>query len=177
VKRHLSAGRLVRLAPAALAAYELHSLLGSVAHAGAAVHWLQQLSLGSAAPWILLALAVGAGALLREMGRGLLALLAVGALLGGTLDGHAHALLSGFGSVGWTSVIPLAVLAGLVITDAFDGVRWAVRALARLHGHPPHRLHPRRRALPVRRLTVIWQPAPAPLLAGWSGRGPPTVTV
>lgn len=174
VKRHLSAGRLVRLAPAALGAYELHSLLGSVTHAGAAIHWLGALSLHSAAPWILLALAVGAGALLREMGRGLAALLAVGVLLGGTFDGHAHTLVSGFGSVGWDSVVPVALLAGLVLSDALHGVRWAVRALARLYGHPPH---PPRRALSVRRFTVTWQAVPAPLLAGWSGRGPPTITV
>lgn len=174
MKRHLSAGRLVRLAPASIAVYELHSLLGSAAHAGAAIHWLRALSRGSAAPWILLALAVVAGALLREMGRGLAALLAVGVLLGGTLDGHGHAFVSGFGSVEWSFAVPVALLAGLVLADAFHGVRWAVRALARLHGHPPH---PPRRALPVRRFTVTWQAVPAPLLAGWSGRGPPTITV
>lgn len=174
MKQHLSARRLVRLAPAALAAYELHSLVGSVAHAGAALHWLQGLSLGSAAPWILLALAVGAAALLREMGRGLVAVLAVGALLGGTLDGHAHALLSGFSSLSWTSVIPLALLVGLALSGAVLGARWLLHALARSRGHPPHA---RRRALPVRRFTVSWSPVAAPLLAGWSGRGPPTVTV
>jgi hypothetical protein len=182
----------VRLAPAALAAYELHSLLGSAMHATAAVHWLQALSFGSAVPWIMLALCVMAGALLREIGRGLprratdsrvpqrraggwllwslalVCLLGVCVLLAGTLvSGQAHLVTGGLGSVGWASAVPAALLAGLVLSDAFHG---ALRALARRHGHPPHL---RRQALPVRRVTVGWPPVPAPLLAGWSDRGPP----
>lgn len=158
----------MRLVPLALAGCDLHSLVGSAAHLDVALHWLSTLSPGSAAPWLLLALAFGAGFLLRESARGLVALLAVGALLGDTLATHAHALTDGFGSVGWDAAVPLALLAGFVLPAVFVGAWWALRDVARVRGRSS-----RLRPLSERPQKFAWSPVPAPLLAGWSDRGPP----
>jgi hypothetical protein len=168
--------RLLRLLPLAPAAYALHSLIGSAAQLGATLHWLQAVNLGSATPWLLLALAFGAGFLLRESTRGLLALLAVGALLGDTLATHAHALSGGVGSVGggigsagWVEALALVLFAGALLPLVAVGAWSALGRCARVRGRPP--LRPPARSEPPHSFT--WSPAPAPLLAGWSDRGPP----
>ena len=189
-----------RLAPAALVpagAFAVHQLrywLAYGSHAGAELQHQGHTYLHSMVPWIVLLLGVGLGAFLLALGRAFggrsslprytlsfatLWLLCSASLLaiyvgqefleGLFATGHAGGLASIFGYGGWWSV-PAAIAVGLVLTAAFHGAHQVLRAVAErrapraLPAPTPVRACPRRDGL---------RPAPAPLAAGWSGRGPP----
>jgi hypothetical protein len=133
-----------------------------------------------ATPWILVVAALGAGVMLREAGRGLGLQLPrprwsvkfVGAWAGSSGLLVAVLLASG-GSLGFAAWISIVVAAGLgvVLAASWHRARRLLWSLARLRHRVPIRIRGSVVAIPCA-LTVTGS-APAPLLAGWSGRGPP----
>jgi len=151
--------------------------------------------LHSVAPWIVVSLALLAGGFLRRLGQAfagqkslprytvslgamwlacsicLVAIFACQEFLEGLLaTGHPAGLAGIFGYGGWWA-IPAAVCVGLVLAAWFHGARWVLRQVARRRA----RLYTARTvAAPLvprpRDVAVL---RPAPLIAGWSGRGPP----
>ncbi len=173
----------------AVAGYELRNLLlglGAVVSVIDAAHVSASL-----APAALLAL--GLAAMLGQLGRGLgrvarvprwaLALLAVWLLLGSVLVVLLSAtrlldsqMLSGhlLGPEGvWTSASSVLAL-GLMASASIQGGRWLTRQ--RHLGAELLIDAPARDPVHTRRVTSDPQPGPPPLLAGWSGRGPPHVS-
>jgi hypothetical protein len=132
-----------------------------------------------ASPWMLIVVALVAAVMLREAGRGLVSQLphpqwsarfvvgwAASSCLLLTVLPASHGAL-GVGA--WIS-IPVAACLGLVLAASLHGARRLLE-MVRL---------PRRIALRVRAFAVPIPPSlsvaarvPAPLLAGWSDRGPP----
>jgi hypothetical protein len=186
--------RLGRLVPLLLAVYELRYLLAHVASAGAALLGTGRADLHWGNPWVLVLLALGAGATLAEIGRGLrwqisrpsssasllgLWLLCSSALLvvmcgqelaTGLADGHAIGP-SVFTGAGLWSSLPAALIVGLLLTTAIGSARWIVsRVVAR---RIRRCARPSLRESVPRAAGVEIAPAPVPLLAGWSDRGPP----
>lgn len=185
-------GRLLRLLPAVLAAYELRYL---IAHLAVYASSLQGLSLTSPSLWGLVALAVGAGFLLRDGCRGLLArirrprwsLRFVGSwmlcsavlvgLLGVTglvhfapVVGHAQPLTHLALAGAWSSV-PTGLVVGLMLAASLCVVRRLLCAFVRQRRWLGQAQPPR---FVLRLVSPVWPPAAAPLRAGWSDRGPPT---
>ena len=186
---------LALMPPAVFAVHQLRYWLAYRGHAGLFLHRQGHLYLHSLAPWLALALAVAVGAFLHALGRALggrhslprytlsftalwlicaTALVAVYVsqeLLEGLLaHGHPGGLAGVFGYGGWWSV-PAALAVGLVLAAAFHGARWALREVAHRRCHT---VAVRRARSPVpRRVYTAVAPAPVPLAAGWSGRGPP----
>ncbi|MBV9002391.1 MAG: hypothetical protein JO304_25270 [Solirubrobacterales bacterium] len=189
-----------RLAPAALVpagAFAVHQLrywLAYGTHAAAELQHQGHTYLHSVVPWVVLLLGVGLGAFLLALGRAfggrsslprytlsfaMLWLLCSASLLaiyvsqefleGLFATGHAGGLAGIFGYGGWWS-IPAAVAVGLVLTATFHGARQMLRAVAERRAAPALTARTIVRARP--RLEAL-RPAPAPLAAGWSGRGPP----
>jgi len=188
------AGRLLRLAPAAMAAYELRYLITHLLRlvSGArAIH----VPGGPAALGLILVVAA-TGLLLRESGRGLsaragtitfslrllrswlvcsaglgLLLVTVLAFSAATASGHADALAHAIGLGNWFATGPAVLVAGLLLALSVHGARWL---LARVRSGPA----PARRGGSVAALgsqVVSLRLAGAPLRAGWSDRGPPRV--
>jgi hypothetical protein len=191
---------LRRLAPLALmpaAAFAVHQLrywLAFGSHAGAVLQAQGHSYLHSVVPWILLLVALGAGAFLRSLGQALggryliphdalsfvalwlicaaclVAIYVAQEFLEGLLaTGHPAGLVGIFGYGGWWS-IPAAAAVGLVLAAAFHGARWVLGEVSRRRtrrARPDHRREPAR--APGRPLV----PRLAPLANGWSGRGPP----
>jgi hypothetical protein len=190
-----------RLAPialmpaAALAVHQLRYWLAFGNQAGAELQRQGHSYLHSAVPWLVLLIALAAGAFLRALGHAfggrrslprytmsfaalwllcaasLVAIYATQELLEGLFaTGHPGGLVGIFGFGGWWS-IPAAAAVGLVLAAAFHGARWVLREVSERYG----RLRPRRRcpliAAPAPRRLAL--PRPAPLAGGWSGRGPP----
>lgn len=189
-----------RLAPAALApagAFAVHQLrywLAYGSHAAAELQHQGHAYLHSIVPWIVLLLAAALGAFLLALGRAsegrsslphytlsfaMLWLLCSASLLaiyvcqefleGLFATGHAGGLAGVFGYGGWWS-IPAAVAVGLVLTAAFHGAREVLRAVAECRAA---RSRIARTLVSARPRLEALRPAPAPLAAGWSGRGPP----
>jgi hypothetical protein len=179
-------------------AFAVHQLRYWLAYHGLAAAQLQRQGhayLHSLVPWIVLALALSAGAFARALGRAfaghrslprytvsftalwltcsvcLVAIYTSQELLEGLFaTGHPAGLAGVFGYGGWWAV-PAALCVGLVLAAAYHGARWVVRAVAE-----------RRQAVVVRVRAVlraahpapaVLLPRPVPLAAGWSGRGPP----
>jgi hypothetical protein len=179
-------------------AFAVHQLRYWLAFHGVAGVELQRQGhayLHSVVPWIVLSLALAAGAFVRSVGRALggecsvsryatsfaaMWLLCAGCLVGiyvcqefleGVfLTGHPAGVAGIFGYGGWWSV-PAAACIGLVLAALFHGARWVLRAVAERGG--------RRAALPRAPLTAplggCRPPAPrlTPVVVGWSDRGPP----
>jgi hypothetical protein len=190
-----------RLAPLALmpaGAFAVHQLRYWLAFHGATGIELQRQGhayLHSVVPWIVLLIALVAGAFLRALGRALggdcslprytfsfamlwlvcaaclLAIYISQELLEGTfLTGHPAGLIGIFGYGGWWSV-PAAVGVGLVLAASFHGARWVLRETARRRARPPLR---RARAASVARAPHdVLLPRAAALTGSCSGRGPP----
>ena len=189
-----------RLAPAALmpaGAFAVHQLrywLAYGSHAAAELQNQGHSYLHSVVPWIVLLLGVGLGAFLLALGRAfggrsslprhtlsfaalwvlcataLVVIYVFQEFLEGLLaTGHPGGLVGIFGYGGWWA-IPAAVAVGLVLTASFQGARRVLCAVVERRARRPvtSRSAPRARV----RQTVLLA-APAPLAAGWSGRGPP----
>jgi hypothetical protein len=134
-------------------------------------------------PWIVIGAAFVTAALLREIGRGLPAalprprwstgLVAAWAACSGLLFVALSVLSTGGGPLGsgaW-SAVAVAVCLGLLLATSLQGARWVLRELVRLHARPPGRQ--RAPSLPSSPAIAMAAPVAAPLLAGWSDRGPP----
>jgi hypothetical protein len=163
--------RSARVAAALVAVLALRALLSG---SEPAARW------HLAAPWMLIVVAVAAGVMLREAGRGLISQLphpqwsarfiatwtaSSGLLLTVLLASH------GTLSVSTWILIPLAACLGLVLAASLHGVHRLLR-MVQLRRRIPMR---------IRAFAVASSPAlsvaaavPAPLLAGWSDRGPPS---
>jgi hypothetical protein len=198
----LQRGVLIRrVAPVALmpaGAFAVHQLRYWLAFHGLAGVELQRQGhayLHSLVPWIVLLIAVAAGAFLRALGRAfgrhcslprytasfaalwltcavcLVAIYVCQEFLEGlTATGHPAGLAGIFGFGGWWS-IPAAVCVGLVLAAAFHGARWVIHEVAQRRGRrTPIAREPLAAVRPVLEVLV---PRLAPLADGWSGRGPP----
>jgi hypothetical protein len=162
-----------RVAAALLAVLALHVLVSDLGHAT---------RLHVATPWILIAVALGGGVMLREAGRGLAQRLPrprwspsfVGAWAGSSGLLLTVLLASGgsLGSGASTSIaVAVAVGVGLVLAASLQGVRRLLCSMAPLRDP----IHVRCRASPALMACALtlFAKVPAPLLAGWSDRGPP----
>jgi hypothetical protein len=190
-----------RLAPLALmppAAFAVHQLRYWFAFHGLMGLELQRQGhayLHSLVPWIVLLMALAAGAFLRALGRALgghcslprytlsfaalwlvcaaslLAIYVSQELLEGTfVTGHPAGLVGVFGYGGWWS-IPAALGVGLVLAASFHGARWVLRETAQRHARRP--LVVVRAAAAVRPPQGVLLPRMAALAGGCSGRSPP----
>jgi hypothetical protein len=192
----VSRGAPLALLPAgAFVVHQLRYWLAYGSHAGAMLERQGHAYLHSVVPWLVLLLALAAGIFLRALGRAfagqssvqrytisfavlwlacttaLIALYVSQELLEGLVaTGHPAGLAGVLGFGGWWS-IPASACVGLVLAALLHGARWVLRTTARRHTRaiPPA---PRRRARtgPPRAALL---PRPAPVAAGWSGRGPP----
>jgi hypothetical protein len=92
-------------------------------------------------------------------------------LLEGLLaTGHPGGLVGIVGYGGWWA-IPVAACVGLVLAAVFHGARWALDEVTRRCTRP---LVLRARGVrPAPRPLEVLLPRLAPLVGGWSGRGPP----
>jgi hypothetical protein len=166
-------GPVVRCARAAAAVVAVLAVRTAMSSAHAT-------SLHIAAPWILILAALGAGVMLREAGRGLAVRLprvqwsprfagrwaASSMLLLTVLLSSGSSLESGT----WIS-IALAVCLGLVLAASLPGARRLLKAVMRLRGRIPVGI--RGYAVSIPCALTLTAPVRAPLLAGWSDRGPP----
>jgi hypothetical protein len=189
------------LAPLALmpaGAFGVHQVrywLAFHGHAGVELQRQGHAYLHSLVPWIVLGIALVAGAFLRALGRAfsgrcslarytvsfaalwltcaacLVAIYVCQEFLEGLFaTGHPAGLVGIFGYGGWWS-IPAAVGVGLVLAAVFHGARWVLREVAQRRG----------RRIAIARVRLVAARAPrdvlvprlAPLADGWSGRGPP----
>ncbi len=196
--RRSMAARLARpalLVPAAFAVHQLRYLLAYGAGTGAELQRTGHAYLHSVVPWIVALIALLAGGFLRALGRAfsgqtsparfsasfsalcvacsaaLLAIFICQEFLEGVFaTGHPAGLAGIFSYGGWCA-IPAAISIGTVIAAVLHGACWVVGEVARLH---------RRRIVAPRPLARCPRPpaaafvaGPAPIAAGWSGRGPP----
>jgi hypothetical protein len=203
--RHALAGLPRRLAPAALvppAAFAVHQLRYLLAYGGDTAHELLRTGhsyLHSVVPWLVLLAALAAGGFLRSLGRALggrvsrsgqtisftglwlacaacLVVIFAGQefLEGLFATGHPAGLAGIFGYGGWWA-IPVSLCIGLVLAACLYGARWVLGEVIRRYGtRPPLR---RRLLAASRRPLLVAGPPPAPVADGWSGRGPPRMTV
>ena len=185
--------------PAAFAVHQLRYWLAYGSNAGVELQRTGHSYLHSVVPWLVLLLALAVGGFLRALGRAfagqtsrarftlsltamwlvcsaaLIAIFACQEFLEGLFaTGHPGGLAGVFGYGGWWS-IPAALSIGLVLATMLHGARWLVREVARRGA---------RRFLAVV-IGPVLRPArprdalvvlPAPLVRGWSGRGPPTLS-
>jgi hypothetical protein len=180
---------------AALLVHQLRFVLAFGGRTSAVLAQQGHAYLSSVVPWIACLFAVGVGAFLWALGRAfagqrsapryavslvalwiassacLVALYVAQEFLEGLLaTGHPAGLAGIFGFGGWWAV-PAALCVGLVLATLFHGARWVLDEVAR-------QTQPRSRARRSPSLRVRpWRDAfcapPAPLVGGWSGRGPP----
>jgi hypothetical protein len=198
LQRRLMSTRLAPLALMPAAAFVVHQLRYWLAYgdrAGPALVRQGHAYLHSLVPWAVLLLAVAAGVFLGALGRAfggrcsvrrytasfavlwaacaasLIAIYASQELLESLVaTGHPAGLDGIFGYGGLWS-LPASVCVGLVIAALLHGARWVLIATAERRS--PARRGRRRRTAPVRLSLDVVVPRPAPVEAGWSGRGPP----
>jgi hypothetical protein len=174
--------------------HQLRYLLAYGGRAGAMLERTGHSYLHSVVPWVVLALALAVGGLLRCLGGALsgqtslsrytisfaglwllctVTLVATFAgqefLEGLAATGHAAGWAGILGFGGWWA-IPAAACVGLVLAAFLHGARWALGEVARRRS-----VHAARPSLPaaLRFPRPVLGIAPAPLVQGWSGRGPP----
>jgi hypothetical protein len=182
------------LPPAAFAVHQLRYMLAFGGSAGPELQRTGHSYLHSAVPWLILLLALAAGRFLRALGRAfsqqttakrysvsfvalwvmctgaLVAIFATQELLEGVFSsGHPGGLSGIFGYGGWWA-LPSAACVGLVVTACFHGARWLVEAVACRAA--PEAATPRLEPIAARS-PQSFRLTPAPLLSGWSTRGPP----
>jgi hypothetical protein len=195
-----SAGRLRRLAPAALlapAAFAVHQLRYLLAYGGDTGQALLHTGhayLHSVVPWIVALVALAAGAFLRSLGRALggrvtrggqtisfaglwlactaclVVIFAGQEFLEGLFATGHPAGLAGIFGYGGWWAIPVSLCIGLALAACLYGARWVIGEVIRRQGARSHR---RRRVAPVRGRPLVLGPPVAPVAGGWSGRGPP----
>jgi hypothetical protein len=190
-----STAQIALLPAAAFLVHQLRYLLAFGGHAGAVLQETGHSYLNSVVPWLVLLIACVVGGFLRSLGRSLAgqttvprytlslaglwiacssALIAIFVgqelLEGIFLAGHPAGWTGVFGYGGWWA-IPSAALVGLILASLLHGALWVLREAARLGARVRHRP---RRSGSARRLPLDVFLAPlAPLVGGWSGRGPP----
>ncbi len=183
------------LPPAAFAVHQLRYLLAYGGSAGVELQRTGHSYLHSLVPWLVLLIGLAAGVFLRALGRAfagqtsaprytlslaglwlvcsacLVAIFVCQEFLEGLFaTGHPAGLAGVFGYGGWWS-IPAALCVGLVLAAVFHGARWVLGEVARRRSRVvsvcagPALVVLRPRDVVVARL--------APLVGGWSGRGPP----
>jgi hypothetical protein len=177
-----------------LAVHQLRYVLAYGGGAGAELQRQGHSYQHSLVPWIVLVLALAVGAFLSALGRALkgqrslprfglsllglwlvcavclVAIYAVQELLEGMfLTGHPAGLSGVFGYGGWWSA-PAALSVGLVMAALLHGARWVLDEVAARCAEPSAR---RRLQPSVLRPAETVAPRPAPMAAGWCGRGPP----
>jgi hypothetical protein len=193
-RRRSGVGRIGLLPFAAFAVHQLRYELAYGARASTELRETGHSYLHSVVPWLvaLVALTVGgflwraAGALRhgvapsrrRSSLLGLWLICAAALILifacqetleGIFATGHPSGFAAVFGDGGWWSV-PVAGVIGLLLAVVFHGAWWVVRTLAGLRRSRPAF----RRVLgPGGRARPTFFTTPAPLVAGWSTRGPP----
>jgi hypothetical protein len=180
------------LPPAAFVVHQMRFMLAFGSAAGVELQRTGHSYLSSAVPWLVLLLALAVGVFLRAVGRALVghtslprytvsltglwflcsaALVAIYVsqefLEGLFANGHPAGLAGIFAYGGWWA-IPSAIIVGLVLAAVFHGARWVLGEVAKRRARPVAR-----RAVCLRTLTRPRQVRLAPLVAGWSGRGPP----
>ncbi|MGP0052703.1 MAG: hypothetical protein ACLPZR_28225 [Solirubrobacteraceae bacterium] len=183
------------LPPAAFAVHQLRYMLAYGAGAGAELQRTGHSYLHSAVPWLVLALALVAGGFLRALGRAfsgqtslprytlsfaglwlacaaaLVAIFACQEFMEGLLArGHPAGWVGIFGYGGWWA-IPAAICIGLVLAAVLHGARWMLGEAARLGARA--RVDRGCAAPPARGPVEVLAAPMVPLVAGWSGRGPP----
>lgn len=188
-------GRAALVPAAALAVHQLRFALAFGSGAGAALARQGHSYLHSLAPWIMLLVAIAAGAFLSALGRAmsgqrslsrytmslgalwllcttcLVAIYVAQEFLEGLLAaGHPAGLAGILGYGGWWS-IPVAASVGLVLAAILHGARWVLDELTRRHAGPERVVMLQRTACSRSRDVLL--PRLAPLAGGWSGRGPP----
>jgi len=198
VRGHIAGFACVALLPpAAFAVHQLRYWLAFGDNAGVELQRTGHSYLHSIVPWLVLLLALAVGGFLRALGRAfagqtsparftlsltamwlacsaaLVAIFACQEFLEGLFaTGHPAGWVGIFGYGGWWS-IPAALSIGLVLATVLHGARWLVREVAHRRARPylvvvgPVLLLAR-----PRDVVVV---CPAPLVSGWSGRGPPTL--
>ncbi len=185
------------LPPAAFAVHQLRYWLAYGSRTGIELQRTGHSYLHSVVPWLVLLLALTIGVFLRALGRAfaghtspvrftlsltamwlvcsaaLVAIFACQEFLEGLFaTGHPAGWAGIFGYGGWWS-IPAALSIGLVLAMVLHGARWLVRKVARRRARPyPVVVGPELRLARPRDAVVV---RPAPLVSGWSGRGPPTL--
>ncbi len=186
---------LTLMPAAAVAVHQLRYWLAFGGRAGAELQAQGHSYLHSVVPWIVVLMAISAGAFLRELGRALggrcslprftvsfaglwvvcaASLVAIYVsqefLEGLFVTGHPGGLAGIFGYGGWWSV-PAALAVGLVLASAFHGAWWVLREVTRRPGRDCRATSCGTRAVRVPRDALL--PRLVPLAGGWSGRGPP----
>jgi len=183
------------LPPAAFAVHQLRYFLAYGSAAGIELQRQGHSYLHSIIPWIIVLIALAVGLFLRALGRAfagqssvpryagsflalwlicaasLVAIYAGQELLEGLLaTGHPAGLVGVFGYGGWWA-IPAAAGIGLVLAAVFHAGTWVLREVVRRYGCLRA---PRAHRKPARaRRAQVFLPRLAPLVGGWSGRGPP----
>lgn len=187
--------QVLLLPPAAFAVHQLRYVLADGGHAGRVLQRTGHSYLHSLAPWLMLAAALAVGGFLRSLGRAfagqrtvaryaasllvlwlactacLLAIYAGQEFLEGLFaTGHPTGLVGIFGFGGWWA-IPLAAIVGLALAAVLHGALWVLSEISQRRrrvvagrGGPARTLAYPASVLLLRR---------APLVGGWSGRGPP----
>lgn len=189
-----SAAQVALLPAGALAVHQLRYMLAFGGHASAVLRETGHSYLHSVVPWIVLLLAVVVGLFLRSLGRAfaghvslprygisvlgmwlactsaLVAIFVCQEFLEGLFAlGHPAGWAGIFGYGGWWS-IPAAMCVGLVLAVILHGARWLLAGVASRAARARTRWT-KAAALAHPNVVVI---APlAPLVGGWSGRGPP----
>jgi len=185
------------LPPAAFAVHQLRYWLAFGPSAAIELQRTGHSYLHSVVPWLIVLVALAVGGLLRALGRAfaghtsparftlsltalwlvctvaLLAIFACQELLEGMFaTGHPAGWTGIFGyGGGWS--IPAALCIGLVLATLLHGARWLVREVARRRARTGLAvIRPAMRAARPRDGVVV---CPAPLVHGWSSRGPPTL--
>jgi hypothetical protein len=187
-------GRVALVPPAAFAVHQLRYELAYGSQAGVVLHATGHSYLHSVVPWLIALVGLAVGSFLLRVGQAFTrqtsaggfsmsfgALWALCALLlvaifacQETLEGlfavgHPGGWTGVFGNGGWWAV-PVAACVGLVLAAVFHGARWAVHQVARWRRRPSRARRTVGRLL--RRLPGASGES-APVIAGWSSRGPP----
>ncbi len=187
--------QLLLMAPAAFAVHQLRYLLAYGGHAGVVLQRTGHSYLHSVVPWIMLAAALAAGALLRALGRAfgghrtvpryavsllalwlactasLITIFACQESLEGLLATGHPAGLAGIFGYGGAWAIPSAATVGLVLAAVLHGALWVLGEVAGRHRRCDVTWSGRALVLP-RPGSFVLRSHP-PLAGGWSGRGPP----
>ncbi len=181
--------------PAAFAVHQFRYELAYGSQAGVVLRETGHSYLHSVVPWLVALVGVAVGGFLVRVGRAfaartsprdfsysfgalwalsavsLVAIFACQETLEGIFStGHPSGWTGVFGDGGYWA-LPVAACVGFVLAAVFHGARWVVRHTAIWRRRPSHA---HRTAPAAQWPTTVTRAAPAPVLAGWSSRGPPS---